>query len=856
MASCPSCACNEPPTLPPPPYEPPALPIREAFGAYGDDAEVLASLTVNMPAIGTSIATFVAMHLFFTKLYYSNALRGKMVDAPSDRFGATFGWCSGLLRVLKMPNDEFTQHCGLDAMAFIEFSTLLLKILFSFMVWACTIEIAVFYFAVQDGDNASSLSSFLARASLANLDAVPSSGNSRPSQALSLALSLLGLWLNSLYALVQINKSWLKLVGWIHSALEDPSDVVSHTLLVRATNPLAKPFSQASALSTWEGLYPGEIHSVRMVRHTGKLPELLAKLDKILAKLAGFDRRREAMIEAGKDADGAFDKRSLFGLGPSPNAQRAKLEAKLTALRLKVAAARKNHCGPENDVGLSYFVIFQASRTATIANQVVALPEASYEVSTAPVPSGVRWKALKPLAIRTRIPLRLAAKAGYWGMLFFYLPIIGFISSLLNVEELYKVFPFMRVVLQTLGPQVETFVFALMPTIVFKIFLALLPAICAFFASLHGFSSAGQVASYAYSLLFTFNVITVFLGVSIASSLLSSVYVIINDPPQILAMLSGGLANASTFFITFLLLQLVLLVNKELVRLAPTLTLFAKRRAKLIKEDEAPEEPAKFAVMWVNMMLAMCIGTCYANVAPLTTVFSFTYMLTAFVLYKRNLLYSYTHKGESRGKFFPRGVSTLCLVLGIAQLLLAAVHASKASWVTFGLTLPLIYITYRANAYFQSLFTPQMSTLPLAAVDDGKASVFRAATMAVLRGNDAYSGGGELAVKPRKSVVKTTETLAELVGSHYIQPELSHPEVCSSEHVAELIRRSSSFHGGKGNGTAALLMASDDDGMGVAALSKAKRSGKVGPAPEEETELAPPATAFLVQGEESGGARS
>ena len=88
------------------------------------------------------------------------------------------------------------------------------------------------------------------------------------------------------------------------------------------------------------------------------------------------------------------------------------------------------------------------------------------------------------------------------------MPIIGFISSLLNVEELYRLFPFLRLLLQALGPQVETFIFALLPTIVFKIFLALLPAICTFFASLHGFSSAGQVAATAYTNLFTFNLIT------------------------------------------------------------------------------------------------------------------------------------------------------------------------------------------------------------------------------------------------------------------------------------------------------------------------------------------------------------
>ena len=127
-----------------------------------------------------------------------------------------------------------------------------------------------------------------------------------------------------------------------------------------------------------------------------------------------------SLVEAGKDADAAFARKTLFGLRPSPNAQRAALKVKLAALRTKVQAARKAYCGHDNDVGLSYFVIFKDSRTATIANQVVALPEASFEVSTAPVPSGVRWKSLKPLAIRTRIPLRIGAKAGFWAMLFFY----------------------------------------------------------------------------------------------------------------------------------------------------------------------------------------------------------------------------------------------------------------------------------------------------------------------------------------------------------------------------------------------------------------------------------------------------
>ena len=58
------------------------------------------------------------------------------------------------------------------------------------------------------------------------------------------------------------------------------------------------------------------------------------------------------------------------------------------------------------------------------------------------------------------------------------------------------------------------------------------------------------------------------------------------------------------------------------------------------------------------------------------------YTGVALLLYKRNLLYSYTHDSEARGSFYPVGSGYLCFVLGMAQFLLAMVHLSKFSWGT------------------------------------------------------------------------------------------------------------------------------------------------------------------------------
>ena len=135
----------------------------------------------------------------------------------------------------------------------------------------------------------------------------------------------------------------------------------------------------------------------------------------------------------------------------------------------------------------------------------------------------------------------------------------------------------------------------------------------------------GEVNASAFAGLFTFNFVYVFLAPSLSSSMLASVEAVIRNPGEIFAIITGicsGLASASTFFITFTLLKLVLLLNTELVRLVPTVLLYLKRKAGLTK-DGAPPDPAKFHVLWMGVTLHMCIGINYASVAPITTVFSF-----------------------------------------------------------------------------------------------------------------------------------------------------------------------------------------------------------------------------------------
>ena len=109
-----------------------------------------------------------------------------------------------------------------------------------------------------------------------------------------------------------------------------------------------------------------------------------------------------------------------------------------------------------------------------------------------PVPTGVRWAALKQMGIRTRVPTRICAKIGYWAMFVLWSSGIAAINLVMNLESLYLVLPPVRDLLVALGPSVESFVGAFLPPLAYTIFMAILPMVCATFSSLYGLPSVGD----------------------------------------------------------------------------------------------------------------------------------------------------------------------------------------------------------------------------------------------------------------------------------------------------------------------------------------------------------------------------
>ena len=99
--------------------------------------------------------------------------------------------------------------------------------------------------------------------------------------------------------------------------------------------------------------------------------------------------------------------------------------------------------------------------------------------------------------------------------------------------------------------EVQAFLAAFLPTLALLIFLALLPKLCLTVSGMQGFGSLGEQSRDAFSRLFLFQFIWVFLGVTLGSSALAltdKIQEYASSPASLLSTVGGQLAESSGFF--------------------------------------------------------------------------------------------------------------------------------------------------------------------------------------------------------------------------------------------------------------------------------------------------------------------
>ncbi|KAG6416762.1 hypothetical protein SASPL_124200 [Salvia splendens] len=224
--------------------------------------------------------------------------------------------------------------------------------------------------------------------------------------------------------------------------------------------------------------------------------------------------------------------------------------------------------------------------------------------------------------------------------IFFYMIPIGLISALTTLDNLKKLLPFLKPVLDQ--ATVRTILGAYLPQLALIIFLALLPSFLLFLSKAEGIPSLSHAERAASGKYFYFSVLNVFIGVTVGHTLFDSLKTIQDDPNSIFDVLAASLPGSATFFLTFVALKFFVGYGLELSRIIPLIIYHLKKKYLCKTEDEVKEAWApgdlKYGTRFPYDMLILTIVLCYSVIAPIILIFGVLYFGLGWLILRNQVI--------------------------------------------------------------------------------------------------------------------------------------------------------------------------------------------------------------------------
>lgn len=306
---------------------------------------------------------------------------------------------------------------------------------------------------------------------------------------------------------------------------------------------------------------------------------------------------------------------------------------------------------------------------------------------------------------------------------------VAFVSSFSNVEGLVQIFPFLQEPIDKY-PWFSNLMAQLAPLIL-VCFISILPYILLFFVT---FEKPIEVASMQHpsllSKLAAFTIIQTFFISTISGSLFESIQDIIDNPTSAVQILATTLPAQSAYFIQLIIVQNLLALGIELLRISPIAQEWLGTLVKKIFGYDLTEKERNTSFLGIRdiadpleyyfgrelgmkTMLIMMVLYVYGCMSPITAYFTLAIFLLIAMGFRNQFIYVYPIANDSGGKLwlnFTR-ISITCMIL--AEIILCAVLFLKGGVVSGPLMIPLIVITILFDLYFKKRHYMVTNFLPL-----------------------------------------------------------------------------------------------------------------------------------------------
>lgn len=330
-------------------------------------------------------------------------------------------------------------------------------------------------------------------------------------------------------------------------------------------------------------------------------------------------------------------------------------------------------------------LVFFTSRVtaATAAQNLHARMVDTWTVTDAPEPRQIIWSNL-PKAFYDRVIRQYAIYVLVFLTIVFYMIPIAFISAFTTLENLKKLLPFTKPIVNQ--DEVRTVLEAFLPQLALIIFLALLPKFLLFLSKAEGIPSESHAIRAASGKYFYFSVFNVFLGVTLGGTLFSTFKTIEKDPNKIVPLLANSLPGNATFFLTFVALKFFVGYGLELSRIVPFIIYHLKRKY-LCKTDAELKEAwtpgdLGYGTRIPGDLLILTIVLCYSVIAPIIIPFGVIYFGLGWLVLRNQALKVFVPSYESYGRIWPHIHTRILAALLLFQVTMCGYFGVKQFYYT------------------------------------------------------------------------------------------------------------------------------------------------------------------------------
>ncbi|PYH97541.1 DUF221-domain-containing protein [Aspergillus ellipticus CBS 707.79] len=669
-------------------------------------------VTTLIPSLVVAVAmvlVFVILRRSERRMYMPRTYLG--VLRPSDRTPASpTGLWNWIMHMYKLPDEYVLQHHSMDAYLLLRF----LKISAMICFVGCCITFPVLLPVNGTGGGGNQ-----------QLDLLSMSNVSSNSYGRYFAHTFIA-WIFVGFVFFTITREIIFYINLRHAYSLSPSyasRMSSRTVLFTA---VTKDYLNRDKIRQMFG--PQKVKNVWLTTNTSELDDMVAARDDAAMKLEGAETKlikmaNEARMKALKKGNGEESQVAEDSLCNDSDDESGSVAARwvrpsdrpthrltmligkkvdtinwcrseLERLSPEIEELQAKHREGDADLISSVFVEFYAQADAQQAFQSVAhnLPLHMSPRYIGLEPTQVIWSNLR-IKWWERLIRYSATIAFVVALVIFWAIPTAVVGSISNINFLTDKVHFLRFI-NDVPSWIRGVITSLLPTVLMSVLMALLPIILRLMAKLGGAPSLAAVELTTQNFYFTFQVVQVFLVITLASSASSVVTKIISKPTDAASLLAQKIPTASNFYISYIILQGLSFSAGALLQISGLI--LGKVLGRILDNT-----PRKMYSRWSNLAglgwgtvypvftLLIVIAIVYSCIAPLVLGFATIGLYLFYFAYRYNMLYVSNANIDTQGKAYVQALKHLtvgCYLLIVCLIGLFAI-ATAADTIALG---PLI----------------------------------------------------------------------------------------------------------------------------------------------------------------------